>query len=281
MASIDTKSTHASEIKKLDKTACCPQGSAAGTNADATCPSPGHQPQRRHWRRPLSPRATSRRTMQQRTTPSPPTIRTLCRRRKCKCAAARTVRAGIWTGTAPRSPCPSPYAPCQRAQVPAQRTHPYNIQRAARPAAVIANKPPVDGWVSPCGVSLLVVFPPGVFGGCAPSGLPTMLSIMMSPHAEPTSGCSAPDSGWQSAAARPRTTLSVPAPGRPPGHRHASGAWPATAEQCSTQNDQGLPTPRAGSEYEDDLRGRGAKHYAPTDAERYAATDADFKSSGT
>jgi len=43
--------------------------------------------------------------------------------------------------------------------------------------------------------------------------------MMMSPHAEPTAGCSEPDSSWQSAAARPGTTLSVPAPGRPPGHR--------------------------------------------------------------
>jgi len=64
-------------------------------------------------------------------------------------------------------------------------------------------------------------------------------------------------------------------PGRPPGHRHGSGTRPAAAEQCSTQNAQGLPTPRAGSEYEDDLRARGADRYVPTDA------DADFKSSGT
>jgi len=132
------------------------------------------------------------------------------------------------------------------------------------------------GGVPPCGVSPLVVFPPAVFGGCAPSGLPTTLSIMMSPRAEPTSGCSEPDSSWQSAAARPGTTLSVPAPGRPPGHRHGSGTWPAAAEQCSTQNDQGLPTPRAGSEYEGDLRARGADRYMPTDAERYASTKGEL-----
>jgi len=45
---------------------------------------------------------------------------------------------------------------------------------------------------------------------------------------------------------------------------------PAAAEQCSTQNDQGL-SPRAGSEYEDDLRAYGADRYMPTDAERYAS----------
>ena len=45
----------------------------------------------------------------------------------------------------------------------------------------------------------------------------------------------------------------VPVPGRPPGHQHGFGT-PAAAEQCSKQNVQGLPHPRAGSEYEDDLR---------------------------
>jgi len=35
-------------------------------------------------------------------------------------------------------------------------------------------------------------------------------------------------------------------------------------------NGQGLP-PRAGSEYEDDLRAYGADRYVPTDAERYAS----------
>jgi len=57
----------------------------------------------------------------------------------------------------------------------------------------------------------------------------------------------------------------VPVPGRPPGHQHGSGTWPAAAGQCSKQCVHGLPTPRAGSEFEDDLRARGA----------------DFKSSGT
>jgi len=65
-------------------------------------------------------------------------------------------------------------------------------------------------------------------------------------------------------------------PGRPPGHRHASGAWRAAAEQCSTQNDQGLPTPRAGSEYEDDLRAYGADRYVPTEAERYASNKGEL-----
>jgi len=60
-------------------------------------------------------------------------------------------------------------------------------------------------------------FPPGCLGAMPPPVF--RRSMIMSPHAEPTSGCSAPDSGWQSAAARPGTTLSVPAPGRPPGHR--------------------------------------------------------------
>jgi len=92
--------------------------------------------------------------------------------------------------------------------------------------------------------------------------------MILSPHPEPTSGCSEPDSGWQSAAARPGTTLSVPAPGRPPDHHHGCGTWPAAAEQCIKQNDQGLPTTRADSEYEDDLRACGADRYVPTDAER-------------
>ena len=54
-------------------------------------------------------------------------------------------------------------------------------------------------------------------------------------------------------------------------HQHGS-AWPApaAAEQCSVLNGQGLP-PRAGSEYEDDLRAYGADRYVPTDAERYAS----------
>jgi len=71
----------------------------------------------------------------------------------------------------------------------------------------------------PCGVS-----PRGVWGLCPLRSSDDAFSMMMSPHAEPTSGCSAPDSGWQSAAARPGTTLSVLAPGRPPGHRHIY--WP-------------------------------------------------------
>jgi len=33
------------------------------------------------------------------------------------------------------------------------------------------------GGVPPCAVSPLVVFPPAVFGGCAPSGLSTTLSL--------------------------------------------------------------------------------------------------------
>jgi len=57
----------------------------------------------------------------------------------------------------------------------------------------------------------------------------------------------------------------IPVPGRPPGHQHGCGAWPAAAGQCSKQCVHGLPTPRAGSEFEDNLRARGA----------------GFKSSGT
>jgi len=71
----------------------------------------------------------------------------------------------------------------------------------------------------PCGVS-----PRGVWGLCPLRSSDDAFSIVMSPHPEPTSSsgcsCSEPDSGWQSAAARSGTTLSVPAPGRPPGHRH-------------------------------------------------------------
>jgi len=44
----------------------------------------------------------------------------------------------------------------------------------------------------------------------------------------------------------------IPVPGRPPGHQHGFGT-PAAAEQCSKQNVQGLPHPRAGSEYENNL----------------------------
>jgi len=121
----------------------------------------------------------------------------------------------------------------------------------------------VGGWVSPCGVS-----PRGVWGLCPLRSFDDAVSMILSPHPEPTSGCSEPDSGWQSAAARPGTTLFVPAPGRPPDHHHGCGTWPAAAEQCSKQDDQGLPTTRTGSEYEDDLRACGADRYVPTDAER-------------
>jgi len=76
-------------------------------------------------------------------------------------------------------------------------------------------------------------FPPGVWGLCPLRSSDDAFSMMMSPHAEPTSGCSAPDSGWQSAAARPGTTLSVPAPGRPPGHRHTSSSPSAGASSVA------------------------------------------------
>jgi len=62
----------------------------------------------------------------------------------------------------------------------------------------------------PCGVS-----PRGVWGLCPLRSSDDAVSMILSPHPEPTPGCSEPDSGWQSAAARPGTTLSVPAPGRP------------------------------------------------------------------
>jgi len=119
-----------------------------------------------------------------------------------------------------------------------------------------SNEPPetstVGGWVSPCAVSPLVVFPPGGVCRLCPLRSSDDVSMIPSPHPEPTSGCSEPDSGWQSAAARPGTTLSVPTPGRSPDHHHGCGTWPAAAEQCSKQDNQGLPTTRTGSEYEDD-----------------------------
>jgi len=77
----------------------------------------------------------------------------------------------------------------------------------------------VGGWGSPvccfppCGVP-----PRGVWGLCPLRSSVDAFS-MMPPRPLPTAGCSEPDSSWQSAAARPGTTLSVPAPGRPPGHR--------------------------------------------------------------
>ena len=71
----------------------------------------------------------------------------------------------------------------------------------------------VGGWVSPCGVS-----PRGVWGLSPLRSSDNAFSMILSPHPEPTSGCSEPDSGWQSASARPGTTLSVPAPGQPPDH---------------------------------------------------------------
>jgi len=90
----------------------------------------------------------------------------------------------------------------------------------------------------PCGFS-----PRGVWGLCPLRSSDDAVSMILLPHPEPTSGCcSEPDSGWQSAAARPGTTLSVPTPGRPPDHHHGCGTWPAAAEQCSKQDDQGLPT---------------------------------------
>jgi len=113
------------------------------------------------------------------------------------------------------------------------------------------------GGVPLWAVSPLVVFPPAVFGGCPP---PVPLSrVAASFH-------------------RLMCSLSlfsgVPAPGRPPGQRHGSGLpGPVVAEQCSMQNGQGLP-PRAGSEYEDDLRAYSAGRYvptAPTDLRAFAA----------
>jgi len=62
----------------------------------------------------------------------------------------------------------------------------------------------------------------------------------------------------------------VPVPGRPPGHQDGCGAWPAAAGQCSNQSVHGLPTPRAGNEY-DDLHAHGADRYAPTDLRAFAA----------
>ena len=58
-------------------------------------------------------------------------------------------------------------------------------------------------------------------------------------------------------------------PGRPPGHQHGFGT-PAAAEQCSKQNVQGLPHPRAGSEYENGLHAYGADLHA-YGADRYVA----------
>ena len=76
----------------------------------------------------------------------------------------------------------------------------------------------VGGWVSPCAVSPLVVCSPrGVWGLCPlRSSENALFAMNLSPHAKPTSGCSAPAPSWQSAAVRPGTTLSDSAPGRPP-----------------------------------------------------------------
>ena len=116
-----------------------------------------------------------------------------------------------------------------------------------RPVVLLAGGVPPCAVFPPYGVS-----PRGVWGLCPLRSSDDAFSMILSPHPEPTSGYSRPDSDWQSAAARPGTTLSVPAPGRPPDHHHGFGTWPAAAEQCSKQNDQGLPKKRTGSEYEDD-----------------------------
>jgi len=82
----------------------------------------------------------------------------------------------------------------------------------------------------PCGIC-----PRGVWGLCPLRSSDDAVSMIPSPHPEPTSGCSEPDSGWQSAAARPSTTLSVPAPGRPPDHHRApsrSGS-PSRPKSCT------------------------------------------------
>jgi len=108
------------------------------------------------------------------------------------------------------------------------------------------------GGVPPWAVSPLVVFPPAVFGGCAPSG-----SFV-------ARGC------YLSVMSLGLDVSGAPVPGRPPGHQHGCGAWPAAAGQCSKQCVHGLPTSRAGSEY-DDLHAHGADRYAPTDLRAFAA----------
>jgi len=40
----------------------------------------------------------------------------------------------------------------------------------------------VDGWVFPCAISPLVVFPPAGFGGCVPCGLSTVISLLSCDH---------------------------------------------------------------------------------------------------
>jgi len=63
----------------------------------------------------------------------------------------------------------------------------------------------VGGWVSPCAVSPLVVFPPPVCGGCAPlrSSDALVALLFMRPPVEP-SGVGTPDLGWQQSGRRGR-----------------------------------------------------------------------------
>ena len=86
----------------------------------------------------------------------------------------------------------------------------------------------VGGWVSPCAVSPLVVFPPrGVRGLCPPAVFrPARSFAFMAPPVEP-SGVGTPDSGWQqtgrrgrAAAARISTTSAETLAGTQASPRH-------------------------------------------------------------
>jgi len=119
----------------------------------------------------------------------------------------------------------------------------------------------------PCGVS-----PRGVWGLCPLRSSDDAFSMMMSPHAEPTSGCSAPDSGWQSAAARPGTTLSVPAPGRPPGHHQDASSMVIAGATARTT--KGFPKKRVNPYPRQHAQsGSSAPTYLRTHLHAYARTD--------
>ena len=93
------------------------------------------------------------------------------------------------------------------------------VDFAEQTATYLAKITIVGGWVSPCAVSPLVVFPPAVCGGCAPlRSSDASRSFAFMRHLCQLSGIGMPGSDWQqsgrrgrAAAARITTSAETPA----------------------------------------------------------------------